>query len=512
MSIYPGKANFMYGITARWLLTKGDGKAMGKNIVLLSDGTGNSAGKLHKTNVWRTYKAIKQQTINITNSDNATKRNGVKQIAFYDDGVGTSSIKSLRLLGGAFGFGLKLNVIELYTFLSHNYQPGDQIYCFGFSRGAFTIRVLVALVASQGLAQGDNPTELRKNAKKNFTAYKRKTKSKPIRLMTKHLEKLKEIFRKPAKPSNLDNIQFQFVGVWDTVDAYGAPFDELKAINKFLFLHFPDRILSESVTKACQALSIDDERQTFHPLLWNENDKDKETNRIEQVWFSGMHSNIGGGYPDDNLAYVPLVWMLLKAKGHGLEFDSNILKEYERKANDHGTMYNSRSGLGIFYRYAPRKIEELANNHKVGTVKVHISVIERIKRNYTDYAPVALPTKYEVVDNKGQISSASNGKYAQLIPLNIWGEVKDNIRKRRGWYFCFVSVAAAFLMYVTWTSELSLNLVSAYLSGIMSTLEQHPVPTIGVLLLLWGISLAGKYQAGKIENKANEHFEQHREK
>src|SRR3954452_19306800 len=123
----------------------------GRNIVLLSDGTGNAAGKLFKTNVWRTYQALDLSSIN--------------QVAFYDDGVGTSSIKPLAILGGAFGWGLKRNVLALYTFLCRNYHPAnenreaDRIYGFGFSRGAFTMRVLIKFVLSQGLVTDFNSSD-----------------------------------------------------------------------------------------------------------------------------------------------------------------------------------------------------------------------------------------------------------------------------------------------------------------------------------------------------------------
>jgi uncharacterized protein (DUF2235 family) len=110
---------------------------MTRNVVLLSDGTGNSAAKLFKTNVWRTYQALDVSTSN--------------QVAFYDDGVGTSSFKPLAYFGGVFGWGLKRNVIEMYMFLCRNHTCGDRIYGFGFSRGAFTIRVLASFVLSQGL-------------------------------------------------------------------------------------------------------------------------------------------------------------------------------------------------------------------------------------------------------------------------------------------------------------------------------------------------------------------------
>src|SRR5450432_2889341 len=106
-----------------------------RNIVLLSDGTGNSAGKLFKTNVWRMYQALDLSSPG--------------QLAHYDDGVGTSSFKPLAIVGGAFGWGLKRNLIDLYISLCRNYVDGDQIYGFGFSRGAFTIRVLIKFVLEQ---------------------------------------------------------------------------------------------------------------------------------------------------------------------------------------------------------------------------------------------------------------------------------------------------------------------------------------------------------------------------
>ena len=110
---------------------------MAQNIILLSDGTGNAASSIWHTNVWRTFKSI-----DLTGAD---------QIACYDDGVGTSSFKPLAILGGAFGWGLKRNVLQLYKFLCRNYQAESKIFAFGFSPGAFTIRVLVGLLTQEGL-------------------------------------------------------------------------------------------------------------------------------------------------------------------------------------------------------------------------------------------------------------------------------------------------------------------------------------------------------------------------
>ena len=125
--------------------------AQGKSIFLFADGTGNSSAKLFKTNVWRMYEAI---------DFGLDSRGKYAQIGYYDNGVGTSNFKPLALLGGIFGIGLKANVLRLYTFLCRNYQPHDRIYAFGFSRGAFTIRMLVGLVATQGILKPDTDAEL----------------------------------------------------------------------------------------------------------------------------------------------------------------------------------------------------------------------------------------------------------------------------------------------------------------------------------------------------------------
>src|ERR1700680_3383502 len=119
---------------------------MAKRIIVLSDGTGNSAAKVWRTNVWRSFEAL--------------ELSGSNQVAFYDDGVGTSSFKPLAILGGAFGIGLRRNVISLYKFACRNYRAtGDEIYAFGFSRGAFTIRVVIGLIIDQGLIPTDNISE-----------------------------------------------------------------------------------------------------------------------------------------------------------------------------------------------------------------------------------------------------------------------------------------------------------------------------------------------------------------
>jgi uncharacterized protein (DUF2235 family) len=235
---------------------------MAKRIIVLSDGTGNSAATVWRTNVWRTFEAL-----NLTGSD---------QIAFYDDGVGTSSFKPTAILGGAFGFGLKRNVIDLYKFLCRNYQkanpaiPGskdDEIFAFGFSRGAFTIRVLIGLVLDQGLVRAADQTELDRlaiEAHRNYRGRNFKTWTRierPFRWVRDVFLRRKQT-QFIAGHKSVDSIRF--LGLWDTVAAYGLPIDEMtRGVSRYLWpLELPDRQPSPKIQRACHALSLDDQRTT----------------------------------------------------------------------------------------------------------------------------------------------------------------------------------------------------------------------------------------------------------
>ena len=225
-----------------------------KNIILLSDGTGNGAAAIWRTNVWRTF-----QSLDLSDSS---------QVANYDDGVGSSSFKPLAILGGVIGLGLKRNVIELYTFLCRNYQSGDQIYMFGFSRGAYTIRVLVGLINNQGLAPSLSEAQLRTDAKAAYRAYRRRyTNLNPFVYAYRWV---RDLFRKPRAPTPAPKIRF--VGLWDTVAAYGLPIDEMtRGVHLWIWpLELPDRAFCPIIDRACHALALDDERTTFHPVLWSE--------------------------------------------------------------------------------------------------------------------------------------------------------------------------------------------------------------------------------------------------
>jgi uncharacterized protein (DUF2235 family) len=393
---------------------------MGRNIFLLSDGTGNSARKLFRTNVWRTYQAL--------------DLSGTAQVAYYDNGVGTSSFKPLALLGGTFGWGLKRNVLDLYVFLCRNYQNGDRIYGIGFSRGAFTIRVLTQFVLSQGLVKEISSDEdLRHKTRQLFREFRR---GRTTRLgVATAARAVRDFFLRPFRSRTVEVERVEeiaFLGLWDTVDAYGLPIDELKTgIDRYLWpLALEDRCLDERIKKACHALALDDRRTTFHPLLWDESDEapfpredhtDRE--RLTQVWFAGSHTNVGGGYPDDGLSYVSLRWMVHEAAKRGATFKADTLAEIEAQARPYGWLYDSRAGLAAYYRYGPRRLDPPRD--KQGAVipcpKIHESVIWRMIAGTDGYVPLSLPSNLLVLTDTPSISQGGSADAQHPPTSNVQG-------------------------------------------------------------------------------------------
>lgn len=412
----------------------------GRNLVVLADGTGNSAAKAFKTNVWRLYEAL--------------DLNGADQIAVFSDGVGTSSFKPFQVIGLALGFGVKKRVLALYKFLCLNYEPGDRIYAFGFSRGAFTIRMLAGLIHREGLVKFASTQELDRNAVAAYRAYRQKAFPARIwwttssrRLRDRCIEvwnkftrgkpysevrpvagdpRAGEATREAARDASLPaGVKVHFLGVWDTVAAYGLPVDELtRAVDRWVWpMSFGATGLLSSVERARQAFSIDDERRTFFPIPWLEdNPKDMRSEnggppRLRQVWFAGAHANVGGGYPDDRLAHIPLCWMIGEAAEAGLRFDAEIVADYWDNASESGRRYDPRSGFGVFYRYHPRSAQELMNNDVTPGAAQQVPLIDasaiiRMARGSDQYGPIALPEDVEVLT-----------PYDDIVPLSQLGSV-----------------------------------------------------------------------------------------
>ncbi len=194
-----------------------------------------------------------------------------------------------------------------------------------------------------------------------------------------------------------------------------------------------DYNLNERVDRACHALALDDERNAFHPRLWNEKPDpqrpgtgvyggNRETTtlaqeRISQVWFAGVHANVGGGYADDALAYVSLQWMMQQAHAKGLRFEPTVEQLQQELSDENGRLYDSRHGLAGYYRYNPRRIERLVNTPQVTVerTKVHESVLRRLRAGHDGYAPITLPPGFAVVMMDGRI--VDGDAYLRSLPL-----------------------------------------------------------------------------------------------
>ena len=340
---------------------------MAKNIVVFSDGTGQEGGKGPSSNVYKLFNMVEDRS--------------ARQVAFYDRGLGTGWRK---LVGQATGLGISRNIKECYRFIFEEFESGDSIYLFGFSRGATTVRSLSGFIHLFGILPKSRP-ELIDQA---YRIYK-----------TDNREKRLDTAAAFVKMHHTMWCRVNFLGVWDTVAALGIPIKALDlAIDQVpLFKHrFHDLTLSPCVEHAAQALAIDEERKIFQPMLWDPQ-IDKSYQRMQQVWFCGVHSDIGGGYQDPQLSDITLEWMLAHAQARGLRIYPKYRLPLQPDPN--GPMHDSREGLGRLYQKARRSW----NTETRGPLSIHSSVLQRNKNAHnTDtppYHPWVLEQAHVVAEN-----------------------------------------------------------------------------------------------------------------
>ncbi len=216
-------------------------------------------------------------------------------------------------------------------------------------------------------------------------------------------------------------VPIYFLGVWDTVVAYGLPIDELtQAVDRWVWpMTFDDKNLLPNVRHARHALSLDDERKTFSPIPWNEAGHD----RLLQVWFAGAHADVGGGYPDDGLSYVALCWMIGEAAKEGLRFEPSLVASYKAIAAPTGRIYDPRAGFGAFWRYQPRDVQQLVG---VGnTPLVHSSAILRMVYGNDGYAPISLPEKIDLLPPNGTPVAFNRAAVAKAMADAVTGRCRS---------------------------------------------------------------------------------------
>jgi len=299
----------------------GTASGPGKRLVICCDGTWNRPDSKHVTNIEKIARTV---------ATDLERTDGVQQLVLYLTGVGAGSYALDKMLGGAFGFGLFGNVRSAYRFLALNYEPGDEIFVFGFSRGAYTARSLVGMIGRVGLLTRD--ALVADKLPEAIARYRRQG----------------ETFGESDAEFRRDHCHhgaaISLLGVFDTVGALGVP----GAIRQHHQFH--DVNLSDVVLCARQALAIDERRLKFEPCLWEADEDqrrlDEETGRVQQVWFEGAHSDVGGGYAETGLSDTALLWMAVEANRRGLVFDTRLLSTYVES----GSSAVRHESLNLFYR------------------------------------------------------------------------------------------------------------------------------------------------------------------
>jgi uncharacterized protein (DUF2235 family) len=359
---------------------------MSRNIVVCCDGTDNEVAT-DSTNVLRLFRMLERDH---------------RQVAYYDGGVGTlvdpAAISVLRKyvsrrLDAAIGLRVRENVIAAYRFLARTYEPGDQIYLFGFSRGAYTVRAVAGLVHFLGLLR----PELENLATLAWAVYANEAHIYTVSRRFAGGNRFNRCFGVNPKP------EIHFMGVWDTVSSFGWFWN---------FQTLPHTAVNPSVMHFRHALAMDERRACFPANLFFP--REEQLPNCKQVWFAGVHSDVGGGYPEKEatLAKVPLAWMIREAEALGL-FISAAARQYLMDSKDKpppdpcGPVHESLAGFWKAMEYFPRRSWDGAAGRmcwqgphcgrrrpiEPGSV-LHVSVLDRMKR--LNYSPGNLPKDHRV--------------------------------------------------------------------------------------------------------------------
>lgn len=338
-----------------------------KRLIVCCDGTWNTPDQMDRgvqrpSNVVRMARMIRPQA-----------DDGVVQKVYYDRGVGTGDVID-QLFGGAFGIGLRHNILEAYEFLCSCHEPGDELWFFGFSRGAYTVRRVAGMLRKCGLPPAGLDERARKEAAvRAYNLFLQRETAAEGGADSPDAIALRQAF-------GSEPLAVHFIGVWDTVGAHGIG----GVLGQFAGkTRFHDCVLSSSVRHARQALAIDEQRAAFRPTLWQQTARGVEKGQtLVQSWFAGAHSNIGGGYEDRGLSDITLHWMAAHAEQCALAFDPSWRTHLAPDV--FGELRDSRSGL---YKLLPAAPRVMGAHQYGGTEKIHQTPFERLQRDPAPYQP-----------------------------------------------------------------------------------------------------------------------------
>jgi uncharacterized protein (DUF2235 family) len=322
-----------------------------KRLVVCCDGTWNSADAgTGYTNVSRLAWAIQA----------VDPRDGVMQIVFYQSGVGTEGDIVDKIKGAGLGLGLSHNVRDAYTFICNNYCDGDEIFLFGFSRGAYTARSVAGLIGYAGLIG-------KRDLDRFFELWDGYRKSK----------KADYVDPRPKFKGRFENATIKCVGVWDTVGSVGIPGNLDHVFQDYYNFH--DTNLGERVDFAFHGLALDEQREDFVPTLWTQKQAGKDRGQVlKQVWFAGVHSDVGGGYPVHGSSDIALAWMASEVEPLlGIDFDYLKARRDVSSKWSLGMLHDSRDGF--WKARGKRSRTPLDKNRNDSFESIHPSVAERVK-------------------------------------------------------------------------------------------------------------------------------------
>ena len=374
-----------------------------KRIAVLIDGTWNKEGSGADTNVAKLDSARKIQAF-----IKATAADGTLQHVHYHDGVGTEGDLIQKLLGGFIGLGLKKIIQDVYEFIVADYAAGDELYIVGFSRGAYGARALAGLIGASGIQRklDANVFEVAWQHYRVAPAVRKQ----PQTAGSSDRKTLADYNMLATKQSFHDTRTITCVGVWDTVGSYGIPAGiGLAALARYFtlaMLGFHDTSFGDHVKVGLHAIAVDEHRRPFVPTFWTILKGEEPKGHVEQTWFAGAHSNVGGGYSDSGLSDEALIWMIARVQAlTGLEFDVQAVKS-NTKPNIGGVVVDSAQGWPIDHMFPHYRaiLSPIAIHHGYFSnsedpteehinERVHWSVIaKRAGTAANRYSPPNLPT------------------------------------------------------------------------------------------------------------------------
>lgn len=276
-----------------------------RNLVIGADGTWNKPDQFDRD---------RQVPSNVVKMVRAVERHapGLTQLRWYSTGVGTAGLID-KMWGGVSGRGLFGNMRQAYMWLLEHFQPGDRLFLFGFSRGAFTVRSLAGMLQVCGIPELAGDSSLVEIANEASGIYRIHDDAKRAAAGAAFRKKYNSL------PGHV-----HFLGVWDTVGAMGLPTKGPLGWATRSRHRFHNVQLGDNISHAYHALAINERRAPFEPALWRE-PCPPQVKTVQQMWFPGVHTNVGGGYVDTGLSDLSLKWMMDCAASHGLVFNPDYV-------------------------------------------------------------------------------------------------------------------------------------------------------------------------------------------